>query len=58
MGPPEQDSNIKKKLSALEFDGGVYKKNASPKAIETSSLPSSGVVTPSTTSTTNLSLLS
>ena len=25
LGPPEQDSNIKKKSSASESDGGVYK---------------------------------
>ena len=25
MSPPEQDSNIKKKSSALESDGGAYK---------------------------------
>ena len=58
LGPPEQDSNIKKKSSASESNGGVYKQDASPKNLETSSLPSSGVVTPSTISTTKLSLLS
>ena len=36
LGPPEQDSNIKKKSSASESDGGVHKESS--KALDTSFL--------------------